>query len=63
VLKVRSSEDRMPIEALPQQQSWVRGKRAFLSSPSLAGGGEKGLSSPHPALLLFEWLNWYQILT
>jgi len=33
----------MPIEPLTQQQSWVRGK-AFLSSPSLAKEGEKGLS-------------------
>ncbi len=38
--KVRLSQDRMPIEPLTQQQSWVRGK----GLSSLAGGEGKGLS-------------------
>jgi hypothetical protein len=32
--KVRLSQDRIPIEPLTQQQSWVRGERPF--SPPLA---------------------------
>jgi hypothetical protein len=32
----------MPIEPLTQQQSWVRGKRAFLSSPAKLEEGGKG---------------------
>jgi hypothetical protein len=42
----------MPIEPLTQQQSWVRGRKAFLPSPSLAeGGGMKAGWKPP-----FTWL-------
>ncbi len=37
--KVSLSQDRMPIEPLTQQQSWVRGKRA--SPPAKLGEGRK----------------------
>ncbi len=32
--EVRLSQDRMPIEPLTQQQSWVRGKRPFPPPPA-----------------------------
>jgi len=34
---------RMPIETLTQQQSWVRGKRAFLPPPAKLGVGRKAV--------------------
>ncbi len=40
--KVMLSQDRMPIVPLTQQQSWERGKRAFLSSPAKLEEGGKG---------------------
>jgi hypothetical protein len=39
--KVSLSKDRMPIEPLTKQQSWVRGKRAFPPAPAKLGEGRK----------------------
>jgi hypothetical protein len=75
--KVRLSQDMMTIEALTQQQSWVRGKRPFLPPPARLGEEKKALSPlpqlswgrgkgpfpPHPALLLGECLYCHHILT
>jgi len=51
--KVRLSQDWMPIEILNQQQSWVRGKRAFPPAPAKLGHGRKAfLPSPGRVPLL-----------
>jgi hypothetical protein len=39
--KVRLSQDRLPVEPLTQQQSWVRGERPFFPPPAKLGEGKK----------------------
>jgi hypothetical protein len=39
--KVRLSQDRLPVEPLTQQQSWVRGERPFSLPPAKLGEGKK----------------------
>jgi len=44
--KVRLSQDRMPVEPLTQQQSWVRGKGLFPLPKLSYGSGERPFSPP-----------------